>query len=266
MKIRTLIVDDESLSRARVRRMLKEESDIEIIGECRNGKEALRFILQEKPDLVFLDVQMPEMSGLEVLQTVGAKAVPALVFVTAFDQYAIQAFDFYALDYLLKPFSRERFKQTVERIREQIRQQQQLGNETGIIGQPPHMLEDRLVSLIQDLREKKYLRRIVVKTEGRVFFLATDEIDWIGAAGNYLELHVGKATHLVRETMHGIESKLDPIKFLRIHRSIIVNIDRIKEMHPMFSGDYTVNLKDGTELPLSRSFRDRLQNLLEKSS
>jgi len=257
MKIRTLIVDDERLARARVRRMLKGEANIEIVGECRNGAEAVRFIRREKPDLVFLDVQMPEMSGLEVLQTVGARAVPALVFVTAFDQYAIQAFDFYALDYLLKPFARERFAQTVERVKEQFEPQK---------SPPPNNLEERLVSLIKDLNEKKYLERIVVKTAGRVFFLKTDELDWIEAAGNYLELHAGRSTYLIRETMHGIESKLDPGKFLRIHRSVIVRIDRIKEMHPMFSGDYTVMLRDGTELSMSRTFRDRWEKLLEQSS
>jgi len=263
MKIRTLIVDDERLARARVRRMLKGEASIEIVGECRNGKEAVSFILKEKPDLVFLDVQMPEMSGLEVLQTIGAKSVPALVFVTAFDQYAIQAFDFYALDYLLKPFASERFAQTIERVKEQFEQQKSLPPQSA---QPPNKLEERLVSLIKDLNEKKYLERIVVKTAGRVFFLKIDEIDWIQAAGNYLELHVGRSMHLIRETMHGIEGKLDPGKFLRIHRSVIVRIDRIKEMHPMFSGDYLVKLHDGTELSLSRTFRDRWETLLDRSS
>jgi two-component system, LytTR family, response regulator len=265
MKIRTLIVDDERLARARVRRMLKDEANFEVTGECRNGREAVSFIRQEKPDLVFLDVQMPVMGGLEVLQTIGAKAVPALVFVTAFDQYAIQAFDFYALDYLLKPFSRQRFAQTIERVKEQFERPETLLSPPAKQS-APHPLEERLVSLIQDLQEKKYLERIVVKTAGRVFFLKTDEIDWIEAAGNYLELHAGRATHLIRETMHGIEGKLDPGKFLRIHRSVIVRIDRIKEMHPMFSGDYTVVLHDGTELSMSRTFRDRWENLLDRSS
>lgn len=264
MKIRTLIVDDERLARARVRRMLKGEGDFEIVGECRNGQEAVRFIRNEKPELVFLDVQMPEMSGLEVLQTIGAKAVPAVVFVTAFDQYAVQAFDFYALDYLLKPFARERFAQMIERVKEQFEQQKSLLSRPG---QPqPDNLEERLVALIQELNEKKYLERIVVKTAGKVFFLKTDDIDWIEAAGNYLELHVGRSTHLIRDTMHGIESKLNPGKFLRIHRSVIVRIDHIKEMHPMFSGDYTVMLHDGTELSLSRHFRDRWEKLLDRSS
>jgi two-component system LytT family response regulator len=243
--------------------MLKGDVNIEIVGECRNGQEAVNFIQNEKPDLVFLDVQMPEMSGLEVLQTVGPKAVPVLVFVTAFDQYAIQAFDFYALDYLLKPFARERFAQMIERVKEQFEQQKSPSLQPGQLSS--NNFEERLVSLIQDLNEKKYLERIVVKTTSKVFFLKTDEIDWIEAAGNYLELHVGHSTHLIRDTMHGIESKLDPGKFLRIHRSAIVRIDRIKEMHPMFSGDYTVMLHDGTELSLSRHFRDRWEKLLDRS-
>jgi two-component system LytT family response regulator len=203
---------------------------------------------------------MPEMSGLEVLQTVGARAIPALVFVTAFDQYAIQAFDSHALDYLLKPFAPGRFKQTIERVREQFEQRKSLSQELPA----QDNLENRLVSLIEELREKKYLERIVVKTSGRVFFLKTDEIDWIGAAGHYLELHVGRdQAHLIREKMQNIETKLDPNKFLRIHRSVIVNVDRIKEMHPMFNGDYAVILRDKTELPLSRNYRDRLQSLLD---
>lgn len=261
MKIRTLIVDDERLARARVRRMLKREDDIEIVGECRNGEEAVHFIYKEKPDLVFLDVQMPGMSGLEVLQTIGVKTVPAVVFVTAFDQYAIKAFDFYALDYLLKPFARERFAQTVSRVREQFEQP-----DSASLKRPTNDLENRLASLLKDFNEKSYLERIVIKTSGKVFFLKTDEIDWIEAAGNYLDLHVGRSTHLIRDTMHGIERKLDPNKFLRIHRSVIVRIDRIKEMHPMFSGDYSVILQDGTELSMSRRFRDRWDKLLERSS
>jgi two-component system, LytTR family, response regulator len=258
MKIRTLIVDDERLARARIRRLLKSNEAIEIVGESRNGREAVLFIKSQNPDLVFLDVQMPEMSGLDVVKAVGPKFIPALVFVTAFDQYAVHAFDFYALDYLLKPFTPDRFSQTVERVKEQFKQSREAaaGDE----------LEQRLVSLISDLGDKKYLERIVIKNGGKVFFLKTDEIDWIGAAGNYLELHVGKASHLVRDTMHGMESKLDPDKFLRIHRSAIVQIDRIKEMHAMFSGDYTVHLHDGTELSLSRHFRARWEELISRSS
>ncbi len=255
MKIKTLIVDDEPIARDRVRRMLHDESGIEIVGECGNGAEAAAFINENQPDLVFLDIQMPEMTGFEAVQSIALKKVPVIIFVTAFDQYAIQAFDVHALDYLLKPFNRERFKRAVGRAREQIEKTQ-----TGKI-------DERLASLLADLTtNKKYLERLVVKTVGRVFFLRTEEVDWIEAAGNYAKLHVGREGHLIRETMNGLEAKLNPDKFLRIHRSTLVNIDRIKELSPLFSGDYTVMLKTGAELTLSRNYRDRLLELFEKSS
>ena len=255
MKIKALIVDDEPIARDRVRRMLREETDVEIIGECGNGKEAVNFVHENKPDLVFLDIQMPEMNGFETLQTINPEKVPAIIFVTAYDQYAIQAFDVHALDYLLKPFNRERFKRAVGRAREQI--------ESKKVGK----VDKRLAALLADLtKSKKYLERLVVKSVGRVFFLRTDEVDWIEAAGNYAKLHVGREGHLIRETMNGLEAKLNPDKFLRIHRSTLVNIDRIKELNPLFSGDYTVMLKNGTELTLSRNYRDRLLELFEKSS
>jgi two-component system, LytTR family, response regulator len=255
MKIKTVIIDDEPIARDRVRRMLREENDIEVVGECGNGKEAVAFINENKPDLVFLDIQMPEMSGFEALQEINPSKTPAIIFVTAYDQYAIQAFDVHALDYLLKPFNRERFKRAIERAREQI-------EKTG-----GGKIDERLVSLLADLtNSKKYLERLVVKSVGRVFFLRTEEVDWIEAAGNYAKLHVGREGHLIRETMNGLEAKLNPDKFLRIHRSTLVNIDRIKELNPLFSGDYTVLLKNGTELTLSRNYRDRLLELFEKSS
>jgi two-component system, LytTR family, response regulator len=255
MKIKTLIVDDEPIARDRVRRMLLEETDVEIVGECGNGKEAVSFINENQPDLVFLDIQMPEMNGFEALQNLNLNKTPAIIFVTAYDQYAIRAFDVHALDYLLKPFNRERLKRAVTRAREQI---EKAG--TGKI-------DERLASLLKDLTSsKKYLERLVVKSVGRVFFLRTDEVDWIEAAGNYVKLHVGREGHLIRETMNGLEAKLNPDKFLRIHRSTLVNIDRIKELNPLFSGDYTVMLKNGTELTLSRNYRDRLLELFEKSS
>lgn len=255
MKIKALIVDDEPIARDRVRRMLREESDIEIAGEFGNGKEAVDFINEKQPDLVFLDIQMPEMTGFEAVQSISSNKIPAIIFVTAYDQYAIQAFDVHALDYLLKPFNRERFKQAVRRARDQI--------EKANMGK----IDERLASLLTDLTSsKKYLERLVVKSVGRVFFLRTEEVDWIEAAGNYAKLHVGREGHLIRETMNGLESKLNPDKFLRIHRSTLVNIDRIKELNPLFSGDYTVMLKNGTELTLSRNYRDRLLELFEKSS
>ena len=250
MKIRTLIVDDEPLARERVKRFLRDEKDIRIIGECGNGADAVKAIRSEQPDLVFLDIQMPEKNGFEVIRSLDGKQLPTVVFVTAYDQYALQAFDVHALDYLLKPFNRDRFQRAVTRAREQIEDRRR-GD-----------LDERLTSLIENLRtEKKYLDRLVVKTVGRVFFLKADEIDWIEAAGNYVRLHVGKESHMIRETMNGIEAKLDPEKFIRIHRSTVVHIDRIKELHPMFSGDYAVMLRDGTELALSRNYRERFLEL-----
>ena len=255
MNIRTLIVDDEPLARDRVKRFLRDEADIQVVGEFGNGVEAIEAITSEKPDLVFLDIQMPEKNGFEVIKSLHNKRLPTIIFVTAYDQYALQAFEVHALDYLLKPFNRERIKRAVARAREHI-EHKRFGN-----------LDERLNSLIADLRsEKKYLDRLVVKAVGRVFFLKTDEIDWIEAAGNYVKLHVGRESHMIRETMNGIEAKLDPSKFLRIHRSTVVNIDRIKELHPMFSGDYAVILRNGTELALSRNYRERFTELFENQN
>lgn len=255
MKIRTLIVDDEPLARDRVRRFLRDETEIEIVGECGNGAEAIEFIKKEKPELVFLDIQMPEKNGFDVIKSLDAKTIPTIIFVTAYDQYALQAFDASALDYLLKPFNRERFHRAVKRACEHIENKKR-GN-----------LDERIASLIADLKtEKKYLERLVVKSVGRVFFLKIDEIDWIEAAGNYLKLHVGRESHLIRETMNAIEAKLNPDKFLRIHRSTIVNIDRIKELHPMFSGDYDVVLQNGTKITLSRNYRERFLELFENQN
>jgi two-component system, LytTR family, response regulator len=248
--MRVLIVDDEPLARERLRRLLRDESDVEIVGEARNGAEAVEFIENLKPDLVFLDVQMPEMNGFEVIETIGENKIPAVCFVTAYDRYAIQAFEFHALDYLLKPFSRERFRRAVAHAREQFEHARH------------GKIDERLVSLLANLqRGKKHLERLVVKTAGRVIFIKTGEIDWIEAAGNYVKLHVGRESHLLRETMHAIEDKLDPEKFLRIHRSTLVQIDRIKELHPLFGGDYAVILTDKTELTLSRNYRERFNEL-----
>lgn len=255
MKIDTLIVDDEPLARDRVKRFLRDEHDIRIVGECGNGREAISAIKAKKPDLVFLDIQMPEKNGFEVVKALDDKTMPAVIFVTAYDQYALQAFDVHALDYLLKPFNRDRLHRAVSHAREQL--------ETRRIGQ----LDERLTSLIKDLKaERKYLERLVVKSVGRVFFLKVDEIDYIEAAGNYVKLHSGRDAHMIRETMNGIESKLDPDRFLRIHRSTVVNIDRIKELHPMFSGDYAVILRNGTELALSRNYRERLLELFDNEA
>lgn len=254
-KIRTVIVDDEPLARERLKRFLNGEPEIEIISECANGREAVEAVHRLAPDLLFLDIQMPELDGFEALEAIGTERMPpAVIFVTAYDKYAIRAFDVHALDYLLKPFNRERFGRALQRARAQL-EQDKLGT-----------LDQRLLSLLEDLKTgQKHLERLVIRSVGRVFFLKTNEIDWIEAAGNYVRLHVGREGHLLRETMSRLESKLDPDKFLRIHRSTLVNIDRIKELHPLFSGDYTVILRNGTELTLSRSYRDKLPALFDKS-
>jgi two-component system LytT family response regulator len=256
MKIRTLIVDDEPLARERLRKLLAVESDIEIVGECADGRQALAAIKKESPDLVFLDIQMPELDGFGVIAGLEDVAAPAFVFVTAYDRFALRAFEVHALDYLLKPFDRERFQKALDRARH-LAQQRQSGD-----------FNQRLSSLLSDLKsdrpEPKYLDRLAVKTEGRVLFFKTDDIDWIEAADNYVSIHIGAEEHLHRETMASLETKLPPHRFIRISRSTIVNVERIREMQPMFHGDYVVILKNGTKLNLSRNYREKLNQLLGK--
>ncbi|MBA3638679.1 MAG: LytTR family DNA-binding domain-containing protein [Acidobacteriota bacterium] len=252
-KIRTLVVDDEPLARERLTNLLSAEPDIEVIGQCRDGEEAATAIVDHTPDLVFLDVQMPAMNGFEVIDTVGSERMPLVIFVTAYDQHALKAFQVRALDYLLKPFDRDRFQEALQRARTYIQR-----DETGDIGR-------RLLALVKDLRrDQPKTDRLVVKSGGRLFFLRTDEIDWIEAAGNYVRLHVGPVSHLLRETMNAIEGRLDPEKFFRIHRSRIVNMERIQEMQPWLNGEYAVLLRTGTRLTLSRGYREKLQDRLAR--
>jgi len=246
--MRILIVDDEPLACERIRTLLATEPDIEIVGECHDGSSAVSAIASLSPELVFLDVQMPEMDGFTVLQNIAPGRMPAVIFVTAFDQYAIRAFEVCALDYLLKPFDRERFSRALARARVE-----HLRRGAGDI-------ERRLQSALEEWNtSRKFLDRLVIRSGGRVFFLRVEELDWIEAAGNYVRLHAGAEEHLYRETMARLESSLDPEKFARIHRSAIVNVDRVKELHPLFRGDYTVILRDGRELTLSKTYRDRLR-------
>lgn len=253
-KIRTLVVDDEPLARERLTSLLSAEPDIEVVGQCRDGEEAVRAIMDSSPDLVFLDVQMPAMNGFEVIEAVGSERMPLVIFVTAYDQHALRAFQVRALDYVLKPFDRERFQEAVQRARVHIQR-----DETGDLGR-------RLIALVKDLRrDQPKTDRLVVKSGGRLFFLRTDEIDWIEAAGNYVRLHVGNTSHLLRETMNAIEGRLDPEKFFRIHRSRIVNMERIQEMQPWLNGEYAVVLRTGTRLTLSRGYREKLQERLAKT-
>jgi two-component system LytT family response regulator len=250
--IRTLIVDDEPVARRRIRRLLGNEPDVEIVGECGDGRAAIDAIRTLGPDLVFLDVQMPEADGFAVLRAVG-ESMPAVVFVTAFDQYALGAFEVHALDYLLKPFNRKRFGQAVARAREHV---------TRIA---ERRTDERLRNLLKDLRiPKRYLTRFVVRSEGRVRLVESHQVDWIEAADNYAVLHVGAATHAVRDTMNRLAEELDPETFVRIHRSTIVRIDRVRELLPAFHGDFIVVLHDGTRLSLSRSYRQPLEALLRR--
>lgn len=253
-KIRTVIVDDEPLARRGIRAQLNDEKDIEIVSECRNGREAVTVIEEQAPDLVFLDVQMPELDGFGVLEAVGVERMPAVIFVTAYDKYALRAFDVHALDYLLKPFDGERFTKALQRVRRQI--------ERNSI----HDLSRRLQNLLDDLKpNQKYTERLVIKSAGRIFFLGVAEIDWIEAADNYVRLHAGRESHLVRETMNSLEQKLDPAQFVRVHRSRIINISKIKELQSLFRGEYDIMLLDGTRLESGRGYRDKLQKLFNGS-
>ena len=247
-RTRVLIVDDEPLARERLRTLLQEEPGFEVVGEAGDGTTGAESILALQPDLVFLDVQMPGADGFDVIDAVGTDKMPFVVFVTAYDRYALRAFDVHALDYLLKPFDRERFKQALVRARQQLDRN---GN-----GE----MERRLAAIVSDLKPAKAKTdRFVVKSGGRIFFVRTGEIDWIEAAGNYVKLHVGNDSHLIRETMNAVESKLSPDLFVRIHRCHIVNIEQVRELQPWFNGEYVVFLKNGTRLTLSRGYRERLQ-------
>ena len=265
--IKTLIVDDEPLSRERIRTLLAPQPDVEIVGECGDGRQALAAMQNVRPDLLFLDVQMPDLDGFGLLRAMPAAKesgrLPVVVFVTAYDQYALRAFEVNALDYLLKPFDEERFLQALERARKQVH--------LAGIAQPGSgdgaALGRKFFSVVRDAEAcAKPAERLVVRSGGRVFFLRIEEIDWVEAASNYVRIHAGADSHLLRETMNGIEARLDPEKFLRIHRSTIVNVNRVAELKPLFHGDYAVTLCDGTRLTLSRGHRDKLQQFLARSS
>jgi two-component system, LytTR family, response regulator len=248
--IRTLIVDDEPLARQRLRRLLQADPDITILGECSDGQQAVADLRALQPDLVFLDVQMPVLDGFEVLQELGDTTLPAVIFVTAHDRYALKAFEVHALDYLLKPFDKARFAAALERAKAQIHQ----GNAAA--------MNERLQKLLQIAPGQSSPKRLIIKSSSRIYFVRIEDIDWIEAAGNYVRLHVGKEEHLLREGLTALENKLDAGRFVRIHRSTIVNIERIRELQPVFHGDFVIILHDGTELALSRSCRDKLEETL----
>ena len=256
-RIRVVVVDDEPLARERLRTLLASRPEVELVAECGDGGSAVETIAATRPDLVFLDVQMPELDGFEVLDALrllDPPALPAVVFVTAYDAYALRAFEVRALDYLLKPFDRSRFDEALGRALERLRGRESAGMtvESGA-----------LAALLAELRaERGWRERFVVRTGSRISFVRTEEVDWIDAEGNYLRLHVAGRTHLVRETMKSVEAELDPSRFVRVHRSAIVNVDRIASLEPYFHGEYVVTLRDGARLTSSRSHSARLRALL----
>ncbi len=253
--IRVLLIDDEPLAREMLREMLEGDPDVTIVGESCNGREALEAIRAHSPDLLFLDVQMPEVGGFEVLASLGKGQIPYVIFVTAYDQYAVRAFEVQALDYLLKPFDQERFDVSWQRAKARI-----MRNRNGGVS-----MDRRILALLEELKAgNKFLERLVIKASGRIYFLETSEIDWIEAEGNYVSVHSAKKSHMLRETISSLESQLDPKKFVRIHRSAIVRLDFVQELQPWFHGEYRIILQDGTQLTLSRNYRDRLQEALGK--
>lgn len=252
--IRTLIVDDEPLGRRRVAQLLEGEADVEIVGLCANGQEAVAMIEGEQPDLLFLDVQMPIMNGFDVLREITVAPMPVVVFVTAYDQYALRAFDVHAFDYLLKPFDRERFYETLIRARAHV-QRENLD-----------VLHQRLAAFLnthEHAQNTSYLKRFVVKANGQVMFVPVDTVDWIEAAGNYVKLHVGKKHHLIRETLSRLEERLDPECFVRIHRSLMVHVDRIRSVQPVLSGEYIFILHNGIRVQSGRTYKEHVQALLQ---
>jgi two-component system LytT family response regulator len=248
-QIRALVVDDEPLARGMIREMLEHDPDAEVVGECANGREAIDAIRSLSPDIVFLDVQMPELGGFEVLDSFKEGELPTVIFVTAYDQYALRAFEVHAFDYLLKPFDRERFDKAWQRAKDSVSEGRVQSRDM------------RILALLEELRAgSKYIERLVIKAEGRVFFLDVDDIHYIEAEGNYVGVHNGQKSYLLRETISGLDSQLDPKKFIRIHRSAIVKIDKIKELQPWFHGEYRVILESGKQLMLSRNYRAKLQS------
>jgi two-component system LytT family response regulator len=253
-RIRVCIIDDEPIACRKIQRMLKDDSEIEIVRVCSNGEDGRQALQGLSPDLIFLDVQMPEMDGFEMLSSLKPEKMPYVIFVTAYDSYAIQAFRIHALDYLLKPFDKNEFNEALHHAKEQI----QLDRERK---------QDRdLKALLREISARPpYLERLVIKSLGKIFFLKVDDIDWIEAQGKYEMIHAGKENHLIREGMGKLEAELDPKKFVRIHKSTIVNVDRIEHLQPLFHSDFRVILRNGTALTISRRYRDKLEAALGRT-
>jgi two-component system LytT family response regulator len=253
--VRALIVDDEPLARAHLKSLLRERGDVDVIGECGDGRSAIDQIRRLTPDLVLLDIQMPELDGLEVIREVGPDAMPAVVFVTAYDEHALAAFEVHAFDYILKPVSRQRFTRSIDRVVGLIRSD---AKEQSVTDRP-------LAALIEAMRgERSALDRIAVKADGRVQFIRVGEIDWIEADDDLVRIHVGKAVHAHRSTLTHLEERLPASKFLRVHRSTLVNVDRIREIQPWFQGDWVLILSDGTRLHSGKSYRSKVREYIER--
>ena len=258
--IRTMVVDDEALGRRKILRLLAEDADIELVGELAGGEEAVQAICERRPDLLFLDIHMPDMDGFELLRHAAPVHTPTVIFVTAYDQHAVRAFEVHALDYLLKPFDRERFRDALERAKQHVRLRQD--------GE----LSKRLAALLGDPAAQAgpgpgapaVRNRLMVKSNGRITFLRSEEIDWIEAEGDYVCLHSQGRKFLIREKISELEREFSPERFVRIHRSTIVAVDRVKELQPLFYGEYSVTLMDGTKLTMSRSYREKVFQRLMK--
>jgi two-component system LytT family response regulator len=278
MPIRVLIVDDEPIARRRLRRLLRLEDDVDVVGEVGSGREAIETIQRDRPDLVLLDVQMPDVDGFGVVEALGVDHMPPTIFVTAYNEYAVRAFDVHAIDYLLKPFDGERFKAAFQRARlhlEQVSSAEQGRRIKALLEQvlgegaaaAAGVSQPQLTAHTgggQVPPRHRFVDRLMVKHDGRVFFVKVTDVDWFEASGNYVRIHTGKVSHLIRETMQRVESQLDPSMFVRIHRAVIVNLDRIRELQPWFAGDYVVILRDGRQLKLSRTYREHLHTRMQR--
>ncbi len=255
MKIRAMIVDDEPLARERIRQLLNDERGITVVAECCNGLEAIALLERRRVDLMFLDIQMPELDGFGVLEALDLHNMPAVIFVTAYDKFALRAFEVHALDYLLKPIDRSRFAQSLVRARKEILHPSEM------------KMNKHLLALLDDLRaEQRFLERLVIKTRKRVFFVLVSEIDYVITQGNYLKINVHGKSHLLRGTMSRLESKLDPKQFIRIHRSTLVNIGQLLELQPYRKDEVLAIMKDGKSIPVSRRYHQQILSLISDLS
>lgn len=257
MSIATLVVDDEPIARHAIVRLLRDDSDIELLAECGDGVSAVAAIRSQSPDLVFLDIQMPAMSGIDVVATIGAERMPATVFVTAFEQYAVKAFEANAVDYLVKPFSRERFANTLQRVKTRLSTGEGAGGAASA----------QILQALDALRQRDdYIERLPVRIDEHISFIDVDQIVWIKASGNTVQIHLADGVHEMRETMSALAARLDPRHFARVHRSAIINVRRIQAIHPWFNGHHVVTMDTGQKLRMSRYQHETFLRLVSASS